>query len=48
MKQSNLPCYLETAKRENVNIYEHIGFKVMEEYHNSEHNLDVFSMLWKP
>jgi GNAT superfamily N-acetyltransferase len=27
-----LPCYLETAKEQNVNVHQHLGFRVMDEF----------------
>jgi len=29
--EENLPCYLETLETQNVRLYEHFGFKVIEE-----------------
>jgi hypothetical protein len=29
--KEGLPCYLETQNPENIPLYEHFGFKVMEE-----------------
>ena len=29
--EEHLPCYLETLEEQNVRVYEHFGFKVIEE-----------------
>jgi hypothetical protein len=48
LRKTSTPCYLETTRRENVNIYNHIGFKLIEEYHIKEIDFDIFTMIWKP
>ena len=30
--EEGLPCYLETQKEQNVSIYQHFGFKVIDEF----------------
>jgi ribosomal protein S18 acetylase RimI-like enzyme len=32
INKEKLPCYLETAKEKNVNMYQHLGFRVMDEF----------------
>jgi ribosomal protein S18 acetylase RimI-like enzyme len=29
--RENMPCYLDTEEEKNVSIYQHFGFKVLEE-----------------
>ena len=48
LKEKKTPCYLETGKRLNIEIYKHLGFELIENYHLDDINLDVFSMIWKP
>ena len=48
LKEKNEPCYLETGKKINVEIYRHFGFELVEDYHIDEINIDIFSMIWKP
>ena len=31
LNEQNKGCYLETNKKANVNLYEHFGFRLMEE-----------------
>ena len=31
LERAKMPCYLETHKKENVALYEHFGFRVLEE-----------------
>ncbi|CAO3623424.1 unnamed protein product [Cunninghamella echinulata] len=45
--KENLYCYLECTKQENVAIYEHFGFNVVEEYKIND-NLPVWLMIRKP
>jgi ribosomal protein S18 acetylase RimI-like enzyme len=40
-----LPCYLETELEENVPIYQHFGFQVLEEYYFPDTPLKMWLML---
>lgn len=42
---SQLPCYLETMKPENVSLYQKFGFKVVEEADIPGSNVHVWSMV---
>ena len=41
------PVYLETSKRENFNLYAHLGFAMQEEWEVPD-GPHVWSMLWRP
>ncbi len=41
------PCYLETAREENVRLYEHLGFKKMEQQEIPGTGITTWAMLWK-
>jgi ribosomal protein S18 acetylase RimI-like enzyme len=44
-RKENLPCYLETATAQNVKLYEHCGFRVLEESTVPESPLHIWGML---
>ena len=43
--KEGLPCYLETLEEQNVRLYEHFGFKVIEESNVPNTNLTNWAML---
>ncbi len=43
--EAGLPCYLETLEEQNVGLYEHFGFAVIEESAIPETNLTNWAML---
>ncbi len=43
--EEGLPCYLETLEGQNVRLYEHFGFKVIEESNIPDTNLTNWAML---
>ena len=43
----NVPCYLETNKEENVTLYQHFGFKIVEEGIIPETDIPYWAMLRK-
>lgn len=43
--KSGLPCYLETNTKKNVAIYEHYGFRVLEEFKVPLADLTFYAML---
>jgi len=43
--EEGLPCYLETLDEQNVSLYEHFGFKVIEESNIPETTLTNWAML---
>ena len=43
--EESLPCFLETAKEKNVPMYQHLGFKVIDEYQLPETTLKFWAML---
>jgi ribosomal protein S18 acetylase RimI-like enzyme len=43
--QESLPCFLETATEKNVPMYQHFGFKVIDEYYLPETTLKFWAML---
>ena len=43
--KEGLPCYLETLEAQNVRLYEHFGFKVIEESNVPDTNLTNWAML---
>ena len=43
--EEGLPCYLETLEGQNVRLYEHFGFKVLEESNVPNTNLTNWAML---
>ena len=45
--QGNQACYLETLKKENVSLYEHYGFKLMEEVKVPGTAMTLYAMLRK-
>jgi hypothetical protein len=40
-----IPCYLETIDEENISLYEHFGFKVVEKSAVPKTNLTNWAML---
>ena len=46
--EEGLPCYLETEGEKNVSIYQHFGFKVMDEFVVPGTNDKTVAMLRKP
>ncbi len=42
-----LPCYLETSTKINVSLYEHFGFRLIEEYIVPQTRLTFYAMLRK-
>ncbi len=40
-----LPCYLETAKEKNVSMYQHFGFRIMDEFIAPGTSFKVWAML---
>jgi ribosomal protein S18 acetylase RimI-like enzyme len=47
-KNEDKVVYLETAKEENIKIYERLGFKLMESYYFPDKDLYTHAMLWTP
>jgi hypothetical protein len=47
-KQKNIPLYLETVKKENQQIYSHLGFEVKQEYYFKDLGLTDYAMIWDP
>ena len=45
MDEECLPCYLETIDEENVSLYEHFGFKVVDKSAVPKTNLTNWAML---
>ncbi|MFC1957417.1 GNAT family N-acetyltransferase [Chloroflexota bacterium] len=43
--EEGLPCYLETLEEQNVRLYDHFGFKVIEESNVPNTNLTNWAML---
>jgi len=43
--EEGLPCYLETESERNVPIYQHFGFKVIDEFIIPETTVNVWAML---
>lgn len=43
--RENLPCYLETDSEKNAALYEHFGFKIVEEFEMPEYNYTFRAML---
>ncbi len=43
--EEGLPCYLDTLEGQNVRLYEHFGFKVIEESNVPNTNLTNWAML---
>lgn len=43
--EESLPCYLETVSEQNVPIYQHFGFKVIDEFIIPETTVKVWAML---
>jgi ribosomal protein S18 acetylase RimI-like enzyme len=46
--EEGLPCYLETDTERNVAVYEHFGFKVIEEFVVPETTVKFWAMLREP
>jgi len=46
--EAGLPCYLETLEEQNVQLYEHFGFAVVEESSIPETSLTNWAMLREP
>jgi len=46
--EEGLPCYLETLDEHNVQLYEHLGFKVVEKATVPKTNLTNWAMLREP
>ena len=42
--EQNIPIYLETMNSKNVPLYEHFGFKIMEEYHDVKTDIRVWAL----
>ena len=45
INEEGLPCYLETESERNVPIYQHFGFKVIDEFIIPETTVKVWAML---
>ena len=45
IEEEGLPCYLETLEKQNVRLYEHFGFKLVEESNVPGTNLTIWAML---
>lgn len=45
--EEGLPCYLETLEEQNVRLYEHFGFRVIDESSVPRTNLTNWAMLRK-
>jgi ribosomal protein S18 acetylase RimI-like enzyme len=43
--EERLPCYLETEKEENISIYQHFNFNVVEDYIVPETSVKLWAML---
>lgn len=41
----NLPCYVETENMKNVSMYQHFGFKIVEEFKIPGYDLKLWAML---
>jgi len=46
--EEDLPCYLETDGIKNISIYEHFGFKVVDEFVIPNMNEKVVAMIRQP
>ena len=46
--REGLACYLETQNEENISMYEHYGFEVVEEYFLPNTSFNNWAMLRKP
>ncbi|MHA2283598.1 MAG: GNAT family N-acetyltransferase [Promethearchaeota archaeon] len=47
ISEKNVPCYLETDKEQNVSIYQHFGFEIVEEGVIPETDVRYWAMLRK-
>jgi hypothetical protein len=45
MDKEGLPCYLETLDEQNIQLYEHFGFKVVEKATIPKTSLTSWAML---
>jgi ribosomal protein S18 acetylase RimI-like enzyme len=45
LDEESLPCYLETAKEKNVNVHQHLGFRVMDEFTVPGTSVKLWAML---
>jgi len=45
LDRKKLPCYLETAKKDNLTLYEHFGFKIIDDYEFPDKNLTIWFLL---
>jgi GNAT superfamily N-acetyltransferase len=48
LDREGLPCYVDTLQRRNVPLYEHFGFRVVEEYPVPGTELTAWAMLREP
>lgn len=48
LKKSELPIYLETYTQANVSLYQHLGFKVIDEVIVPDADIPQWCMLWYP
>ena len=46
--EGGLPCYLETGGEKNVSMYQHFGFKVLEEFTEPNTTDKMVAMLREP
>ena len=46
--EEGVPCYLETEGENNVSMYKHFGFKVVDEFIVPNTNVELVAMLRKP
>ena len=46
-EEQNIPCYFETHDEQNVPIYQHLGFEVVEEGIIPKANIPIWAMLRK-
>jgi hypothetical protein len=46
--EEGLPCYLETEGENNVSMYKHFGFKVVDEFIVPNTNVELTAMLREP
>ena len=48
LEKEGLPIYLDTNTQENVSLYQHLGFKIIDEVIVPDANLPQWSMVWYP
>jgi len=48
LKKKGLPIYLDTHSQDNISIYQHLGFKIIDEVVVPDANIPQWSMFWNP